>query len=211
MKQPQHFLFIVTILFFISFLANAQGQAKKSVFNIRAMGMDVGTITVNQLINGDKTVVEAISEVEVRIVFKIKVKYIQTSTYVKGILQESLLKTYKKDEINSTTSLIKKGNGYTLNKDGEISYVNDIIKYSGSLLYFHEPTNVKDLYFEINGKKTTVQTLKAHEYLITDPHNGNKNEYTYKNGVLKNAIIKHTMANVYLDLKEDKQQATYPN
>ena len=58
---------------------------------------------------------------------KIKVKYIQTSTYLKGVLQESLLKTYKKDEVNSMTHLIKKGNGYTLDKDGEVSYINDII------------------------------------------------------------------------------------
>ena len=211
MKQNKQFLLALVLMFFTGLFCIAQSQFEKSIFNIHAMGMDVGTITVKQEITGDKIVVEAISEVEVRIVFKIKVKYIQTSTYIKGVLQESLLKTYKKDEVNSMTHLIKKGDGYTLDKDGEVSYINDIIKYSGSLLYFHEPKNVKDLYFEINGQKTTVQTLNEHEYLITDPHNGNKNEYRYKNGVLKNAIIKHTMANVYLNLQEETAQALYSN
>jgi len=211
MKQNKQFLLVLTLMFFTGLFCTAQSQFEKSVFDIHALGMDVGTITVKQEIKGDKIVVEAISEVEVRIVFKIKVKYIQTSTYIKGVLQESLLKTYKKDEVNSTTHLIKKGNGYTLDKDGEVSFINDIIKYSGSLLYFHEPKNVKDLYFEINGQKTTVQTLSEHEYLITDPQNGNKNEYKYKNGVLKNAIIKHTMANVYLKLQEETAQAVYTN
>lgn len=212
MDNNKYFLKLTLFLVFANlFFCYGQSQFKKSVFNIRAMGMDVGTISVKQETIGDKIIVEAISEVEVRIVFKIKVKYIQTCTYVKGILEESLLKTYKKDEINSTTRLTKNGNGYTLNKDGKISYVNDIIKYSGSLLYFHEPKAGAPMYFEISGEKTTIQTLTAHEYLITDPHNGNKNEYNYKNGVLKNAIIKHTMANVYLTLNDEKPQATYSN
>lgn len=211
MKQKKGHLFIITLLLLLGLFCNAQSQFKKSIFNIRAMGMDVGTITVKQETIGDKIIVEAISEVEVRIVFKIKVKYIQTCTYVKGILQESLLKTYKRDEINSTTRLTKNGNGYTLDKDGEVSFINDIIKYSGSLLYFHEPKVGAPMYFEISGEKTIIQTLNTHEYLITDPHNGNKNEYNYKNGILKNAIIKHTMANVYLTLNDENLQTTYSN
>jgi len=203
MKTHKQVLLLFSTLFFAGLFCDAQSKIDKSVYNIHAMGMDVGTITVNQQITGNKITVEAISEVEVRIIFKIKVKYIQTSTYVNGILQQSLLKTYKKDAVNSTTHLVKQGDGYTLEKDGKITRINDIIKYSGSLLYFHEPKNVKVLYFEINGEKTKVETVKTHEYLITDPNNGNKNEYTYKNGVLKNAIIKHTMANVYLTLNDE--------
>jgi hypothetical protein len=166
------------------------------------MGMDVGKITVKQEKIGNKLTVEAISEVEVRIVFKIKVKYIQTSVYENGQLLTSSLKTYKKDEVNSDTRLTKNGNGYILDKDGETSHVNDVIKYSGSLLYFNEPTNITDLYFEINGEKTTVKPLGNHKYEVTDPHNGNLNEYNYKNGMLTNAVIKHSLANVYLELKE---------
>jgi len=174
------------------------------------MGMDVGTITVNEQIDGNKLIVEAISQVEVRIIFKIKVKYIQTSVYENGELVESSLKTYKKDKVNSDTRLTKKGNGYELNKDGEISYINDKIYYSGSLLYFNEPKEVKELYFEINGEKTTVEKL-ADMYIITDPHNGNKNEYSYENGVLKKAVIKHNIANVYLERNSPLSQLSDSN
>lgn len=196
-------LFFILITFvFSNLVSNAQGQIKSNIWNIRAMGMNVGTISVNQEEYGERFTVEAISQVEVRIIFKIKVKYIQTCTYENGILQESLLEIYKKGKVDSATSLTKKGNGYTLNKDGEVSYVDDIINYSGSLLWFNEPENLMDMYFEINGKKTTVNKLGTHKYQIIDPHNGNKNEYTFKGSVLKQAIIKHTMANVYLTLKE---------
>jgi len=198
--------FLITTIF-----CELQAQSKTEIWNIRAMGMDVGTITVNQQRDGDRLVVEAISQVEVRIIFKFKVKYIQTSIYEKGELITSSLKTYKKEKVNSDTRLTKNGNGYILDKDGEISHVKDKIYYSGSLLYFNEPINIKELYFEINGEKTIVEIEETHKYLITDPHNGKKNEYTYKNGVLKNAIVKHNMANVYLERKLGSTQVSATN
>ena len=196
---------------FASICCKAQVNSNIEIFNIRAMGMNVGTITVNQQKNGDRLVVEAISEVEVRIIFKIKVKYIQTSIYEKGELIESSLKIYKKEEVDSNTRLTKNGNGYILDKDGEISHVNDKIHYSGSLLYFNEPINVKELYFEINGEKTTVEPIETNKYLITDPHNGKKNEYTYENGVLKRAVVKHNLANVYLERRTETTQVSATN
>ena len=209
MKRNNHILFLLSAMLFVVFISSAQTQSKKAVYDIHAMGMDVGTITVNQQKNGDVVSVEAISEVEVRIIFKIKMKYIQTCTYVEGVLQESLLEMYKKGEVNSTTRLSKSVNGYKLEKDGEVSYIDDVIKYSGSLLWFHEPDAGDPMYFEISGEKTIVKPIGEHQYSITDPHNGNKNEYTFKNKILKQAIIKHTMANVYLKLQEDTIETTY--
>lgn len=203
MKKISRILFLLSAMLFVVFVSNAQTQNKKAVYDIHALGMDVGTITVNQQKKGDVVSVEAISQVEVRIIFKIKVKYIQTCTYVNGVLKESFLKTYKKDKVNSTTRLSKSGSGYKLEKDGEVSYIDDDIKYSGSLLWFNEPIVGDPMYFEISGEKTIIKLIDDHQYSITDPHNGNKNEYTYKNKILKQAIIKHTMANVYLKLQED--------
>jgi len=210
MKVVNRF-FIIILIVFTNLFCNAQSQSETEVYNIRALGMDVGTITVNQQRDGERITVEAISQVEVRIIFKIKVKYIQTCTYENGILQESLLEIFKKGEVDSTTSLTKKGNGYTLHKNGEVSYVNDIINYSGSLLWFHEPKNAMDMYFEISGEKTTVEVISPHKFLITDPHNGNKNEYTYKKGILEEAIIKHSMANVYLELLPPSTEVSASN
>lgn len=208
MKYKLCFILLLVVVF-SSIKANSQNNSE--IYNIRAMGMNVGTITVNQEKNGNKLNVEAISEVEVRIIFKIKVKYIQTSVYENGELVTSSLKTYKKDKVNSDTRLTKNGNGYILDKDGEKSQINDLIKYSGSLLYFNEPTNVKNLYFEINGEKTTVKLIGNHKYEIPDPQNGNLNEYEYKNGILSKAVIKHTMANVYLELDESNTTISHSN
>jgi hypothetical protein len=208
MKQYKHTLILITLLL-TSFFSWSQSKYETVAYNIHALGMDVGTMTVNQEIRGDEVLVEAISLVEVRIIFKIRVKYIQTSVYRNGVMQEASLKTYKKEEVNSDTRLTKQeSGGYTLDKKGEISFVDDVINYSGSLLYFHEPTDGTEMYFEINGEKTVVKSFGEHKYIIADPENGNENEYYYTNGILQKAIIKHAVTNVYLNIIDDSKNIT---
>ncbi|MFD1294808.1 DUF6134 family protein [Lutibacter holmesii] len=180
----------------------AQDQHKLAVYNIRAMGMNIGTITVQEKIEGENLFVEATSDVEVCLIFKIRAKYMQSSRYRNGVLQESLLKTYKRGKLNSTTRLAINDNGYIMDKDGKISQINDVINYSGSSLWFHEPKEGASMYFEISGEKAIVKLISPHKYSIKHPNNGNKNEYTFKKGILKNALIKHSLANVYLSLQE---------
>ena len=209
---PQKLIFfhLFFVLFFSSFCV-VQSQNKTAVYDIRAMGMDVGTITVHEELKGEDLFVKATSEVEVRLIFKIRAKYVQSSRYRNGILQESLLKTYKRDKVNSTTQLTINENGYTLNKDGKLSQIDDVINYSGSSLWFHEPKEGMAMYFEISGEKAAVKLISAHKYSIRYPNNGNKNEYTFNKGLLKNAVIKHSIANVYLSLHEEPLNLSVSN
>ena len=199
MKQNKYFLILAILVLFASLLSTAQNKNDTVVFNIRALGMNVGEMRVHQERKGEALFVEAISEIEVWILFKIEAKYMQTSLYENGVLIESSLKTYKNDEVNSDTRLTKNGDGYILSKDQTLTHVDEKIEYSGSLLYFNEPKDIADMYLEISGEKTTIEPLGDHEYSVMDPRNGRKNRYTYKNGVLQNAIIRHSVANVYLE------------
>ena len=204
------FFNLICVLFFSSF-CSLQSQNKTAVYDIRAMRMNVGTITVHEELKGEDLFIEAISDIEVRIIFKIRAKYIQKSRYRNGILQESMLKTYKKGKVNSTTQLTINDNGYTLNKDGKRSQIDDVINYSGSFLWFHEPKEGMTMYFEISGEKAMVKLISAHKYSIKHPNNGNKNEYTFNKGLLKNAVIKHSMANVYLTLIDKSDETELSN
>ena len=201
MKLNSSYIFFVIWLLIFGYNSRAQNQIKTQVFSIRTLGMNVGEIKVFQEEKGSKLVIKAISEFEVRIVFKIKGKYIQSCVYSEGELLKSSLKTYKKDKVNSEICLTKNGNGYVMDKEGEISLINDVIRYSGSLLFFNEPHNVKDLYLEVSGEKTTVEPHGNHKYLITNPRNGKKNLYIYENKVLKKAVIKHAISTIFLERK----------
>ena len=211
MRPHKYFIVAVIWMLCANLFCSAQNQIDTTVFNIRALGMNVGKITVHQERKGEALFVEAISEIEVWIIFKIKAKYIQTSVYKNGVLKESSLKTYKDGEVSSDTRITKKGDGYILKKGQIMSHIDEKIEYSGSLLYFNEPKDVTDMYLEISGEKATVEPLGDHEYSIMDPSSGKKNEYTYKNGVLQNAIIRHIVANVYLERDEGATDVTYSN
>jgi hypothetical protein len=211
MNKNKIFLFLAIWMVFSNLFCSAQYQNNTAVFNIRTLGMNVGEIKVHQKIIGDELFVEAISNVEVWIIFKIKAMYLQTSIYKNGILIESSLKTYKNDAVNSETSLTEDGDGYILNKDQILTQVDEKIEYSGSLLYFNEPKDVANMYLEISGEKAAIEALGDHEYSIMNPRSGKKNEYNYKNGVLQNAVIRHNVANVYLERIEKTSDVSYSN
>ena len=168
-------------------------------YNIRVFGMNIGQMTVNQVKTDTCTIVQAISEISVRIIFIYQVKYIQNTTYQFGELYQSSLKTLKKEEVNYDTRITKTEDGYILVKDGDTSRIEDKILYSGGLLYFNEPQNITSLYFEISGDKKPIERIDDHTYCITDPNNGRKSNYEYKDGILKRAVIRHRLATIYVE------------
>jgi len=179
----------------------AQEQTLK--YNIRIMGMDVGVLTVSErFVDGD-TIVEALTDVKVRIIFTYRVKYVQKSIYRDGELLRSSLLTYKKDKLNSSTHLIKKEQGYTLVIDDDTTYVPANINFSGSLLYFHEPHDLADLYYEINGEKKPIDRIDESTYLVVDPENGRESVFEYEGGVVQRSSIEHGIATIYTERLAD--------
>jgi hypothetical protein len=179
----------------------AQEQTLK--YNVRVLGMDVGVLTVSEWIENGDTIVEALTDVKVRIVFSYKVKYVQKCIYRNGELLNSSLLTYKKDRLNSSTYFTRKENGYDLVIDDESSFLDNSIKYSGSLLYFHEPSGIKELYYEISGERKPIASIGAHTYQVIDPDNGRESIFEYEDGKLKRSSVEHGIATIYTERLSD--------
>ncbi|MEN8226293.1 MAG: DUF6134 family protein [Bacteroidota bacterium] len=203
MSISKNLLCIIFCFFFVVFFNEAMAQEQTLKYQIRVLGMDVGELTVTERVEGQDTIIEAISDVKVRIIFTYRVKYIQRSVHRSGELLQSSLLTYKKDELNSSTELIKTGDEYMLIKDGDTSFVHGHIQYSGSLLYFHEPANEKYMYFEISGEKAAVESTGAHAYRIIRPDNGRESDFEYSNGILQRSAIEHRIATIYTERLPD--------
>jgi len=187
----------ISLILLSSLSLMAQEQTLK--YNIRVLGMDVGVLTVKERIDGRDTIVEALTDVKVRIVFTYKVKYIQKSTHRGGELLCSSLETYKKDKLNSSTQLTRMGSGYRLETDEETAYIDNKIPYSGSLLYFHEPEGIAHLYYEISGEKKPIRSIGGHAYSVVDPENGRESIFEYEGGVLQRSSIEHGIATIYTE------------
>ena len=187
---------IVMFLFFKS--ATAQHFERSAKYQISVWGMNIGEFTVDQKIDGDDIRINAVTDVYVRMIFSYQVKYIQHSLYRHGILWSSHVKTLKNGKINSNTRLDRQTENYLLTKDGDATIINGNITYSGSLLYFQEPTQINCIYNERNGEKNTIKSIDGHTYAITDMKGSKTNIYEYQNGILIRAELIHTLATIYL-------------
>ena len=180
---------------------SAQREDKTIKYGIIVLGTNIGELSVNQHKTKDEIVVEALTKVDVKIVFHYKVQFYQKSIYRNKELYSSHIQTLKNGEVHSDTWLKKNGNNYLLIKKGDTTIIKDKIAYSGSMLYFDEPVNTSTMYLEINGEKNSIKEIANHIYLLTDNDNQEKSKYTYKNGILQRSEIKHAIADIYVERK----------
>ena len=199
-------LLLVGFICISTVFASAQPTDRTLKYDVHALGMKIGELTVNEHISGDKVIVEAITNVDVKIIFNYRVKYFQRSIYHNGELISSHLQTMKNGEVHSDTWLKKDSSDYLLIKEGDSTIIHDKIFYSGSLLYFNEPLHTSTIYMEINGEKDRIKQTADHIYVITDNNNREKNKYTYKNGILQKSEIKHALATIYVERKQNEPQ-----
>jgi hypothetical protein len=189
--------FLITSLFFASVSAQSTNYTAK--YRIRVLGMNIGEFTVNQKTEDGDISVEAITDVEVKIIFTYRVKYIQQSLYKDGNLWNSHVKTIKNGKVHSDIQLKKQGETYLLTSERDSVTIHDSITYSGSLLYFNEPKQVSYLYKERNGEKNHIKCIAEHTYALMDGKNKKANEYEYKNGILNRAALIHPIATIYME------------
>ena len=198
-NQAKYVLGLLAVLFFITSAA-AQSSERKVKYQIRVWGMNIGEFTVSQKTEGEDISIEAITDVEVKMIFTYRVKYIQQSLYRHETLWSSHVETLKNGKINSDTRLEKQGENYLLTQDGDSALIHDNITYSGSLLYFHEPVQIKDIYKERTGEKNSFRSIDDHTYAMVDEKDNKTNVYEYKNGVLVRAELIHSLATIQMIL-----------
>lgn len=189
-------IFITMLLVFK--LATAQAFERSAKYQISVWGINIGEFTVDQKMVDNDITVEAIADVNVRMIFTYQVKYTQQSFYKHGILRSSHVETWKNGKINSNTRLERQAENYLLTIDGDASLINEPITYSGSLLYFMEPALVDCIYNERNGEKNRIKSLDDHTYAIVDKNGNKTNTYEYQEGVLIRAELIHTLATIHL-------------
>ncbi|MEL7589277.1 MAG: DUF6134 family protein [Prolixibacteraceae bacterium] len=198
-RYTRYSLALLLIFFFAASLS-AQSTDRTAKYRLRVLGMNIGEFTVNQKIAGGDMRIEAITDVEVKIIFTYRVKYIQKSLYREGSLWSSHVQTIKNGKLNSDMRLEKKDeSSYLLVEDGDTALVKGNIDYSGSLLYFNEPKQISYLYNERSGEKKTLKAVADHTYVIVEGKEKKTNEYEYENGILARALLIHPLATVHME------------
>ncbi|MFV0267240.1 MAG: DUF6134 family protein [Draconibacterium sp.] len=187
-------------LLFVIFCANSvfAQEEQNARYNIWVLGMNIGDFTVKQTGENGNLDIQAVTDVEVRLLVPYRVKFVQNSTYKEGSLANFHVQTLKNGKVNSDTKLGKSGDSYLLVKDGDSTLVHESITFSGSLLYFNEPAGISQVFKERSGEVQKIEKIDNHTYRISDEKNRKAHEYSYKDGILQEAELKHPLATVYL-------------
>lgn len=190
------------ILFiFVCTLIGIVGHSQTLQYSIIANDANIGDLKVTKSVDGNVLQIEIISEVKVKLFISVDLKYRLNCTYQNGELFYSAVTTYVNGKIHSTSRAEKDGAYYTLTKEGHSSKYLKPITFSGALLYFSEPNSRTNLFSEFDDSDKPIKSIGTHEYQITNPENGQMNEYKYKNGVLESTTVHHKLLTFFLKKK----------
>lgn len=198
MKHIQYGLLLLIVFLFIA-PASAQPARQTAKYRLHVLGMNIGEYTVTQETMDGNINIKAITDVEVKIIFTYRVKYLQHSVYRNGSLWNCHVQTIKNGKVNSDMRLEKQGEAYLLVENGDSTVIHDQITYSGSMLYFNEPKKASLMYNERSGENKPLKRIADHIYMITDEKGNKTNEYHYQDGVLTHAELKHPLAVIHLE------------
>lgn len=201
-KGKKRLKYVVFLLFaFVVFTSvTAIPVTLTAKYHIYMLGANVGEFSVVQTSNDENITIDAITAVEINLLFPYRIKYVQKTEYNQGVLQKANVETYKNGKLNSSMSMNYTKEAYLLILDGDTTFIDELITYSGSLIYFNEPKATTRIFKERNAEMRQITPEGNHSYVIKNEKGKLLNRYFYENGVLQKAIMRHTLGTVELKL-----------
>jgi hypothetical protein len=191
-------IWVISICCITSSVANASSNRLVSRYSLHLLGASIGEFSITQTGEKGNVTIDAITDVNVNVIFPYRIKYVQNTIYNQGILQSSSVEAFKNGKLNSKTSLNREEDSYVLISDGDTITINNTITYSGSLIYFNEPKGINNIYKERSAETMRISPVNEHEYIVKDEKDREINRYYYENGTLQYAEMKHTLGTIVL-------------
>lgn len=186
------------VLIIIFLLVICIGNAQVLNYDIRSKGNSIGKLTATKTVKDSITQIDIVSEVSVRILIKIDVKYKLQCVYRNDDLLFSSITTYVNGKVHSTCKTERTEDHYTITKDGHATKFFNKIDFSNALLYYKAPENQSTVFSEANGIEKQVKQIEANTYNVINPSNKRISQYNYINGVLEKATIHNQFTTLVL-------------
>jgi len=188
------------LLIILLITSGVYSQTRTLNYQIVRNGSNVGTLHFSEINSAGMDYLKMESDVKTSFIFTFKVHANEEATYVNGVLLHSSI--YR--ELNGSEKANKQhqaDNRQYIIHDGRDQKVakNYPITYNMLSLYSREPENINTVYSDSFETFVAIQKTDAHKYKITLP-DGNYNCYYYKNGVLNQVEVHHSLysANIIL-------------
>lgn len=189
-------------LAFASLFLTGWSIGQTLTYEIIAIGINTGTMTVSKTENSGSTTYSMVSDAGVNYLFdKIEVKNTTKSIFKDGKLSTSYSRTDKNGEMEQYASVKKTETGYSVSSERGSSTISQDITFDLTSVYFKEPTGKTQVFYNLWGAMVSISSDGNGKYTVTDP-NGKKQYYYYENGKLTKVEYPSSVGTVTLKLKE---------
>ncbi len=177
-------------------------NAQTNIYKIAVDGTEVGTLTANKEIDGDKITYTIDSKSVVHLLGKNIFTTSLVAVFRNDMLEYSTY-TSEKNDHSYDSSVINESNGiYTINRKGKKSTLNSPIKNVKCQLYFEKP-DINYMYFSVlDANYSPIINSDTNTYVYKNTSTNETITYTYSNSTLEQVTTEHALYHFTFTLKQ---------
>lgn len=191
--------FVVCLFWSVFFYTS---HAQTNIYDIIFKKDTIGILKVSKNIIDNKISFNYHLDVQVKLLVNIHLKYDLKAVYNQEQLIYANVDNTVNDKQHHSSDIQWKDPYYLINsKNKKYHKIEDKITYSGVKLFFEEPSTVKKVFSEHSAQYGELARIGENYYELT-LHNGKKNQYLYKKGILVKANINNSFIQFQLLLRD---------
>ena len=198
--KTSHLLSFAILLTLLSnnLVLASENEAKTSNFSSATYDLflgkkDIGNYNVEKIVDGSVTEYRATSTAVVNFFGKHSIEYSLVCVFENGVMQRSEVRTYKNEKPKDVILISWDGNKYEINKNGEVSYVDEAIESATIQLYFEEPVSTTKIFSESEAKFKSLTKSENEVYVLSDIGKKKGTDYTYNAAHLQNIHVNYVV------------------
>ena len=197
-KYPRVFaVFVLLLMFFSSSLLHAQ---QILVYDVIKGKKVIGNLIASKVVKDNITEYAMESNVNVDMILSFKIYSKVTGVFRDGILIDGKILRKVNDSEKANAHIFWASDKYYIQEDNKTEEFKQKINYSTACLMHWEPAGFTQVYSENYKKMIPIKLVKPHQYMLSLP-DGNKNYYTYKDGICVEAEVNTSLSTAYFKLK----------
>ncbi|MCX2764097.1 DUF6134 family protein [Aquimarina muelleri] len=177
-------------------------HAQTNIYDIVFKKDTIGILKVSKNIKDDVILYSYYLDVQVKLLVSIHLKYNLKATYTAEQLIHASVDNTVNNKEHHSSDIQWKDSYYLINSKNKKNHkLENKITYSGVKLFFEEPNTIKKIFSEHSAQYGILSRIGENYYELT-LHNGKKNQYLYKKGVLVKASINNSFIQFQLLLRD---------
>jgi hypothetical protein len=171
------------------------------MYDVIRNGDVIGNLQASKANNGSEVEFVTESNVSVRLLMSFSMYSKVTGAFRNGVLVNGSALRKVNGHNKLKTEILWQNDHYVLKEDDGQTLIHEKITYTTACLFNQEPVGLNRIFSENFGKFITLKEVRPHYYELHLP-DGNKNYYSYANGICTGAEVNTNFTKAFFRLKK---------